>query len=61
MVGKGLQQSLDSCGWRGLDAMTLNGLMASEGAIERYGMADWREVQGMWKWGNGRCRPFNIL
>ena len=48
---KDLHQSLYRCGWRGLDVMAPNGLMASEGAIDRYGMADWREeAMGSQSW-----------
>ena len=46
---KGLHQSLESCGWRGLDVMALNGVMAKEvkqilkDTIWWRARADWRE------------------
>ena len=46
---KGLNQSLERCGWRGLDVMALNGVTAKEvkqvlkDTMWRRARADWRE------------------
>ena len=46
---KGLHQSLERCGWRGLDVMALNGVTTKEvkqllkDMMWRRARADWRE------------------
>ena len=47
-MGEVFASSLERCGWRGLDVMTLNGLMAKE-VKEVLKDTVWREARSEWR------------